>query len=97
LSFAARTEKLVTGGPPIVFVSDASSSDGRALAQSMPLPTGTSGWQDYTVEFTTSDTTGAVVISVQRQNCPGDQCPIFGSLWFDSFTLQKSSRNQKEL
>ncbi len=95
LSFAARIEKLVTGGPPLVFVTDARSKDGNALAQSLPLPTGTKGWQDYTVEFTTSDTTSAVVMGVQRQNCPSDQCPIFGSVWFDSFSLQKSQRNQK--
>ena len=97
LSFAARTEKLVTGGPPVVFVTDASNSDGRALAQSLPLPTGTSEWRDYTVEFTTKDTPGAVVIGVQRQNCTSDPCPIFGSVWFDSFSLHKSSLNQKGL
>jgi len=97
LSFAARTEKLITGGPPVVFVTDARSKDGNVLAQSLPLPTGSSGWRDYTVEFTTSDTTGAVVIGVQRQNCPSDECPIFGSVWFDSFSLQKSQRNQKGL
>jgi hypothetical protein len=97
LSFAARTEKLVSGGPPLVFVTDAGNKDGNALAQSLPLPTGTKEWQDYAVEFTTSDTTGAVVIGVQRQNCSSDQCPIFGSVWFDSFSLQKSQRNQKGL
>ena len=81
----------------MVFVTDARGKDGNALALSPPLPTGTKGWQDYAVEFTSGETTGAVVIGVQRQNCPSDQCPIFGSVWFDSFSLQKSQRNQKGL
>jgi hypothetical protein len=89
LSFATRAEKLVTGGPPFVFITDVSSKDESALAQSLPLPTETTGWRDYTVEFTTKDTTSAVEIGVQRQNCTTDPCPIFGSIWFDAFSLQK--------
>jgi tetratricopeptide (TPR) repeat protein len=89
LSFAARTEKLVTGGAPLVIVTDASSKDESELAQSLPLPIGTNGWRDYSVEFTTKDTTGAVVIGVRRQNCTSDPCPVFGNIWFDAFSLQK--------
>jgi hypothetical protein len=89
LSFAARAEQLITGGPPTVVVTDASSPDGRTIAQSTPLSTGTVGWRDYTIEFTSREDTAAIVISVQRQNCTSDPCPIFGHAWFDSFSLQK--------
>lgn len=93
LSFAARTERLVTGGPPVVVVTDASSTEGRALGQSVPLQTGTSEWRDYSVEFSTTAVTEGIVIAIQRQHCTSEQCPIFGSVWFDSFSLQKSLRN----
>ena len=92
LSFAARAEQLITGGPPTVVVTDASSADGRTIAQSTPLASGTAGWHDYTVEFTSREDTAAIVISVQRQNCTSDPCPIFGRAWFDSFSLQKLQR-----
>ena len=90
LNFAARTQEIVTGGLPVITVTDA-SRDGRVLAQSSPLPPGTSGWQDYSVEFASSDATSAVYIILQRQHCPDPPCPIFGSLWLDDFSLQKLS------
>ena len=92
LSFAARSQELVTGGPPFVAVTDASDSGGRELARALPLPSGTSGWRDYTLEFATKDATGAVLIAIGRQSCStGDPCPIFGRVWFDAFDLQRLS------
>jgi tetratricopeptide (TPR) repeat protein len=88
LSFAARTEQLSTGGPPVVVVTDASKTDGQSLAQSLPLPSGTNEWREYTLEFTTTDATEGIIIAIQRQNCTSEQCPIFGRVWFDSFSLQ---------
>jgi hypothetical protein len=88
LRFAARTQELVSGGLPFVTLTDASSTDGRALGQSAPLPQGTSPWQNYAVDFTTSETTSAMRIIIQ-QKCPGSPCPIFGRVWFDEFLLQK--------
>lgn len=88
LTFAARTKELVTGGLPVVTVTDAGSTDGHALGQSAPLPQGTSPWQNYAVEFTTSEVTNAMQITI-RQKCTGSPCPIFGIAWFDDFSLQK--------
>lgn len=88
LSFAARTEELVTGGSPVVIVTDV-SSDERELAQAATLPTGSSGWQDYTVEFVTAEATRAVRITIRRQDCSSGPCPIFGRTWFDDFSLRK--------
>lgn len=87
LGFAARTQEMVTGGLPLVVLTDA--GDGAAVGQSTSLPRGTSGWNDYTVEFTTGGTTNAVLIAIRRQNCTSAPCPIFGSAWFDEFTLRK--------
>jgi hypothetical protein len=87
LTFAARTQEIVTGGLPVVTLTDQSSSDGRILAQSPPLAQGTSEWQNYAVEFATSDSTGAILLTV-RQKC-NSPCPIFGRVWLDDFSLQK--------
>ena len=90
LHFAARTEELVTGGLPIIVVSDAgSSSNGRSLVESSPLPQGTSGWQDQSIEFTAGDATSAILISFVRQSCGGVPCPIFGRVWLDQFSIEK--------
>ncbi|MDQ3649233.1 MAG: tetratricopeptide repeat protein [Acidobacteriota bacterium] len=90
LNFMARTQNVVTGELPVVTVIDA-GPDGRMLAQTEPLPSGTSGWQEYTVQFATSGATPAVRIIAQRQNCTSEPCPIFGRVWFDAFSLQKFS------
>lgn len=87
LSFAARTEQLVTGGPPFVKVSDAASS--QELAGSAVLNERVSPWQVYTLEFTTGKDAQAIMIALLRQNCSRGPCPIFGSLWLDDFALQK--------
>lgn len=86
LNFAARSQEIVSGGPPIVVVKDA--SDGKLLGQSAPLNKGTAAWQVFGVEFTALPETTAVVFSVQRESCTTPPCPIFGSLWLDSFSLE---------
>jgi tetratricopeptide (TPR) repeat protein len=90
LRFAARAQEMVTGGPPVIVVTDASSNDARQLVQSAPLPSGTNNWQEYTIEFNTGEATHAVRINLQRDSCEGTPCPIFGRVWLDDFTLQKS-------
>jgi hypothetical protein len=87
LTFAGRTENLVTGGLPIIVVSDASA--GRRLAQSEAITAMTSNWQNYTVEFSTSNNTEAIIISLQRQACSSSPCPAFGHIWIDNFACQK--------
>jgi hypothetical protein len=85
LSFAARTEDLVSGGLPVVVVVDAASNR-RLIAQSPPLSRGTTGWRDFSIDFKTANTT-AVTINIQRQFCSSQPCPMFGRAWFDSFSL----------
>jgi len=88
LSFAARTQKIVTGGPPIIVVSEA-NGDRRQLGHSVSLPQETGGWQSFTFEFDTGPACEAIVISLQRENCTTSPCPIFGSLNLDSFSLER--------
>ncbi|HEX8650882.1 MAG TPA: tetratricopeptide repeat protein [Pyrinomonadaceae bacterium] len=88
LSFAARTQDVVTGGLPILTVLDADDQQ-QTLAQTKPLPQGTSRWETYDVEFATTARTTAVTLALQRQSCGTQPCPIFGHLWLDDFAVQQ--------
>ena len=87
LSFAARSEDLVSAGLPVVVVKNA--VDQRVIAQSVLLSPGTSGWRDFSIEFETSDTTRAVTVNIQRQACSSNPCPIVGRAGFDNFSLKR--------
>lgn len=87
LSFAARVEELVTGGLPAVAAVDA-SDEAHMLSTLYLLPQGTSGWKEFSLEFTAAETTRAVNILVRRQDCAMTPCPIFGQIWFDDFVLR---------
>ena len=86
LSFAARTEGIVTGGLPNVLVTDAGGDS--VLGQSGEFPQTTNGWQDYTTDFKSGESTRAIQIAVKRRPCSQAPCPIFGRLWLDDFSLQ---------
>jgi hypothetical protein len=88
INFASRSQDLVTGGLPIVVVTDA-SGDLRRLGQSVTLSKGTSDWQVYSFELTTTAQTSAVLLSLQRENCTTSPCPSFGSIQLDSFSLEQ--------
>jgi hypothetical protein len=89
LTFAARTQEMLTIGLPIVTVTDAGSDGGRAMAQSKAFPQGTSSWQDYTIEFATTETTKAILISIHRESCSMTPCAALGHAWIDDFELEK--------
>lgn len=90
LSFFTRAEGLVTGGPPVLSVTDAGDDGARPLGQSKPFPEAAKEWQEYEMAFTTTGTTEAVLLSVRRQACQaGSSCPIFGRVWLDDFSLRK--------
>jgi hypothetical protein len=87
-SFMTRSEKLVSGGPPVIIVLSADSKAVRILGQSNPMPTDKTDWVRNDVDFSTDGGTSAVVVAVQRVPCP-NPCPIFGKLWLANFTLSK--------
>lgn len=88
LSFAARTDGLVSAGLPVVVVKNA-AGDQSVIAQSMSLSPGTNGWREFSIDFETSDTTIAVKVNIQRQACSSNPCPIVGRAGFDSFFLKR--------
>jgi hypothetical protein len=91
LRFYARTQGLTTGGAPIVAVFDLGGKEQQALGVSRPIVVGTSGWQEYTAEFSTKQAR-TVAVSLERQNCESPQCPIFGDLWLDEFSLSPAPK-----
>jgi tetratricopeptide (TPR) repeat protein len=94
LNFVARAQNLVTGGAPIITVTDVSQEE-QKLGHSLPLPLSTTGWEDRSVEFATTNSTRAVRIGLQRENCSEPICPIFGTLWLDDFSLSQESTSPK--
>lgn len=92
LSFIARSEDLVSGGPPAVLVYDAGGNATKILGQSKPLSVGTSEWTAYQVDFVTVENTAAASIVLQRAACSQTPCPIFGKLWLSKFSVTKKPR-----
>ncbi|HMG74703.1 MAG TPA: carbohydrate binding domain-containing protein [Pyrinomonadaceae bacterium] len=89
LEYYVRTEGLVTASTPVLTIVDA--LDGNVLATSKPLPSGTNDWQKVTVDFTTKPTHDGMTVGFSRARCSDtDICPIFGSVWYDDFNLQRS-------
>ena len=94
LSFMARADSLVSGGPPVIIAFDAAGNPPKVLGQSKPLSPGTSEWSAYQVDFTTDENTAAVTIALQRLACSQSPCPIFGRLWLSRFSLVKKSQSK---
>ena len=88
--FSVKSKDLVTGGPPLFTVNDASTNE--ALGKSQNFPSGTSDWTQLSFEFTTPATSEAAVIRLQRNNCEPAPCPIFGVLWLDEISIEQVSR-----
>jgi tetratricopeptide (TPR) repeat protein len=84
------TDKLETGSGPQVQIVDANT--GQALGISAMPATGTNDWQLLGFSFKTSDKTQAVMLKVVRFTCGTEEapiCPIYGSVWYDDFTLKR--------
>lgn len=87
INFVARSEGIVTGALPVLLAVD--NSNPKVLGKSVPLAKGTTDWQPYSLEFTTSPQTSAIVLSLQREACTTSPCPIFGAVSLDSFSLEQ--------
>ena len=94
VSFSVKTKELITGGPPVIIVSDATNN--QLLGKSENLPTATSSWTQLNFDFTTLPTSQAAVISLQRNNCDSSTCPIFGTLWLDQFRIEQTKTTGKQ-
>ena len=84
------TEKLETGSAPQVQILDAST--GAELASSAMAPGGTNDWSRIGLNFKTGDKTEAVILKIARVSCANEDtptCPIFGSVWYDDFSIKR--------
>jgi hypothetical protein len=86
LSFWLRTDNMKSGGTPTLEIYNA--NDDRIIAVSKPFPIGKTDWQQIRIEFTAPENAEAVGIRTTRAYC-GLDCPIFGTLWYDDFKLEK--------
>ena len=93
LTFAVKTKDLVTGGPPLIVITDATTN--QLLGKSENIPTATTPWTKLSVNFTTLPTSQAAVIRLQRNNCDSSPCPIFGTLWLDEFFVVQTESTSK--
>jgi tetratricopeptide (TPR) repeat protein len=88
LEFYVRTEKLQSGGTPLVSVVNA--ADGQVLASSPAAPSGDNDWRLMNVSFKTPVQSEAIVVRIDRGSCGDDAvCPMFGSIWYDDFNLER--------
>ena len=94
ISFGVKTNDLVTGGPPLITVSDVTNN--QLLANSENFPTATSPWVNLNFDFTTAPNSQAAVIRLQRNNCDSSPCPIFGTLWLDQIQIEQTKPTKKQ-
>lgn len=88
--FYVSTDKLESGSAPLVQIVD--PTNGSALAQSQMAPGGTNDWTRINLTFKTGDKTEAVNLKIVRPPCANEEtpvCPIFGSVWYDDFSLKR--------
>ena len=86
--FYRKSQKLESGSTPVVQVTN--PTDGSALAQSDGAASGDSDWQRVSLSFKTPPKVQAVVVSIVRSQClDAEVCPIFGTVWYDDFSLTR--------
>lgn len=83
-----RTQELSSGATPLVSIVNA--TDDAVLVSSPPAPSGNNDWQRITLDFKTGPKTDGIIVKLSRASCGDDQvCPIFGTIWYDDFSLQR--------
>ena len=87
LSFDFRTEKIVTGGVPVVQLI-LKKHDADFVYKEIKIPLNQTDWKNSTTAIKTDAQTEAVEIRLTRQTCQQSNCPIFGRLWLDNFVLK---------
>jgi tetratricopeptide (TPR) repeat protein len=88
LEFYLRTQELISGATPLVLVVDAAND--AALVASPPAPSGTHDWQRISLDFKTGPKADGIIVKLSRGSCGENQvCPIFGTIWYDDFSLQR--------
>ena len=85
MNFAVKSERLVTGSPLVLEVTDAVKNQTLKefeIAQE-------SFWQRESFEFATPNGNTAIELRLIRKGCSSGPCQIFGTLWLDSFSIEQ--------
>lgn len=88
LDFWVKTEKLKSAGTPKLEVVN--PNDNRVLGSSAVFISGTNDWKQMSVNFSVPGEVEGVTIRTAREFC-GEKCLIFGTFWYDDFSLEKTS------
>jgi hypothetical protein len=88
LEYAVKTQKLESADLPSVAIFD--EVEGKLLTTAELLQGGSNDWQVVKVSFKTGPKTQAITMRLQRKACaPESSCPIYGTVWYDNFNLQR--------
>ena len=88
--YYVSTDKLETGSAPHIEILDAANN--TALVSSPAASTGSSLWTRVSLAFKTGEKTEAIVLNIMRVSCGTKEapiCPIFGSVWYDDFSIKR--------
>ena len=88
VQFAVRTRDLVTGGLPVVTVTDAAT--GQIMANSETIRASANEWINLSFDFHTLPASKAVSLNLQRNRCSSSPCPIFGQVWIDTVLIDEA-------
>lgn len=86
LSFWLRTENLKSAGNPLIEIVNA--NDDKLVKTSDSFPEGSNDWREIKLEFVAPPNAEGVTVRVARGFC-GTQCPLFGSIWLDDFSINR--------
>jgi hypothetical protein len=84
------TDDLVSGSTPVIDILDAVEQ--KTIVSSPAAPRGTNKWYPVNLTFKTGESVEAVVVRVIRTSCVSKEtpvCPIFGSVWYDNFSIKR--------
>jgi tetratricopeptide (TPR) repeat protein len=84
------TEKFETGSAPMVQILDPAT--GGLLVSSPQAPSGSNPWARVNLSFKTDSKMQGVALKVVRLKCNDEEtpiCPIFGSIWYDDFSIKR--------
>jgi hypothetical protein len=87
LGLFALSKDFVSGSDAVITLIDSSDPATPVLAQTPPLRSDPNVWREFAVDFNTKADTQAITLTLSRQNCTGDPCPAFGTIWIDSVAL----------
>ena len=93
LNLSVKTQDLKSSSTMQWEIRDA--ADDHILTQTAAVAVGTNGnWQPLAADFKTANATEAVTIRLARAACSLPPCSISGKVWFDNFSLQKTTETK---